>query len=72
MYTLEKSTNSREERNKYRQKRKAGTKILMWLPEQHLELVNVFKEASRNFTIIFFFEKSSCKFIIHFRMSRQY
>jgi hypothetical protein len=30
----------------------------MWLLEQYLELVSVFKEASRNFVFIFLFNKA--------------
>ncbi len=36
-------------------------RILMRLSEQSLELVSVFKEASKNFTIIFLFLKATLK-----------
>jgi hypothetical protein len=40
-------------------RRKAGTEILVWLSEQYLEFVSVFKEASRNSIIIFLFKKAA-------------
>jgi hypothetical protein len=42
-----------------RQRRKAGTEILLWLSEQSYELVTVFKEASRKLKIIFLFHKAA-------------
>jgi hypothetical protein len=45
------------------QQRKAGTAILKLLSEQSLELVTVFKEASRDLIVIFLFHKAS-----HLRM----
>ncbi len=52
---------------KYGQKRpmaeqKKWGKNFYGLSKQHLELVSVFKEASRNFRLISLLEKASCKF----------
>jgi hypothetical protein len=48
-YTLEKSTN--ESKGKMEQN-------WMWLSKQFLELVNIFKEASKNFIFIFLLNKA--------------
>jgi hypothetical protein len=52
---LEKPTNSREAETKIypMAEKKSWTYILKKLPEQYLELVSVFKKASRNFLFIF-------------------
>jgi hypothetical protein len=54
VHILEKSTNSREAKTKIDQwQRKILTEILTELPEQYLESVSVFSEASRKFPFIF-------------------
>jgi hypothetical protein len=45
---------------------------LMRLSGQFLELVSVFKEASKNLKIIFLLTKTSYKFKNHLRMCRKY
>jgi hypothetical protein len=61
---LEKPTNSREAETKVypMAEKKSWTYILMKLPEQYLEFVSVFKEASRHFPFIFLFEKADKSF----------
>jgi hypothetical protein len=54
------------------EQRKAEIEILMRLLEVSLELISVFKEASRNFTIIFLFHKAAKKCKNHLRLYRMY
>ncbi len=39
--------------------KKSWTEILMRLSEQYLELVSIFKDASRNFSLIFLLKKEA-------------
>jgi hypothetical protein len=53
--------------------KESWTEILMRLPKQYLELVSVFKEASRNFSFIFLLKKGSLKiYLKELRMDRKY
>jgi hypothetical protein len=52
--------------------REAGTEIMIRLTEQFLELVNIYKEASRNFVHIFLLNKASLKFKNYRRMYKKY
>ncbi len=52
--------------------KKSWTLILTQLSEQYLELVSVFKEASRDFMLLFISEKTTKKFRNHCACTESY
>jgi hypothetical protein len=67
---LRKSTNSREVNMEIDQWqiRKDRKEILVQLSEKYLELISVFKEASRNFIFTFIFKKAASNIRNQLRM----